>query len=141
MIYLDTNVIVYAIENHPKYGNACRKVLLDVESNKLEVSSSIFILVELIGVLNKVNKILSNEKKATIKIEENINAVLSYPITWHDLNFTVIRKASEYKYKIRAADYIHIATIELNGINKIISADSDFDEVKFMERIDPLDYK
>jgi predicted nucleic acid-binding protein len=141
MIYLDTNVIVYAIENHPKYGKSCKNILLDIESGKLEVSSSIFILVELIGALSKVNKILSNEKKAMINVEENINAVLSYPITWHDLNFIVIRRASEYKYKIRTADYIHIATIELNGINEIISADSDFDEVKFIERIDPLGYK
>ena len=140
MIYLDTNVIVYAIENHPKYGNSCKKLLLEIESGKLKVSSSIFVLVELIGALNKINKLLLNEKKAAVSIEENINAVLSYPIVWHDLNFITIRKASEYEYNIRTADYMHIATMQLNGIEKIISADADFDKVKFIERVDPLDY-
>jgi len=27
MIYLDTNVIVYAIENHPRYGKPCTAIL------------------------------------------------------------------------------------------------------------------
>jgi predicted nucleic acid-binding protein len=34
--YLDTNVIVYAIENHPKYGERCRKILEDIEGEKLK---------------------------------------------------------------------------------------------------------
>ena len=35
MIYLDANVIIYAIENHPKYGKKCKQIMEDIESEKL----------------------------------------------------------------------------------------------------------
>lgn len=64
MIYLDTNVVVYAIENHPKYGTACKKILEDIESHKLEASASVLVLVELINVLTKLNRILKRKIEA-----------------------------------------------------------------------------
>jgi hypothetical protein len=33
---LDTKVIDHAIENHPKYGDKCRKILEDIEGEKLK---------------------------------------------------------------------------------------------------------
>ena len=56
MIYLDTNVFIYAIEQHQKYGKFCQKILLDIESEKLKASASIIVLVEMINVLKKINK-------------------------------------------------------------------------------------
>ena len=81
MMYLDTNIIIYAIENHPKYGNVCKKILLDIESGKLKVCSSILVLVEIINVLTKINKVLKKERKK-LNIKENIDAILSLPIVW-----------------------------------------------------------
>ena len=141
MTYLDTNVIIYAIENHPKYGKRCKRILEDIESEKLKVCCSVLVLVETINVLIKVNKVLREKKEKPLNINENIDAILSLPITWLDLNFSIIKKASEYNYNVSGADYIHIATMELNSVGKIISADKDFDEVEFIKRVDPLDYK
>jgi predicted nucleic acid-binding protein len=141
MIYLDTNVIIYAIENHPKYGNKCKEILNDTQSEKFKAYCSVLVLIEMINVLTKINKALRNAKQKELDIRENIDAVLSLPITWVDTSFPIIQRAAEYRYGISGIDYIHIATMELNGVNKIISADTDFDEVKFIERIDPLDYK
>ena len=61
MIYLDTNVFIYAIEQHQKYGKFCQKILLDIESEKLKASASIIVLVEMINVLKTVSKILKKE--------------------------------------------------------------------------------
>lgn len=141
MTYLDTNVIIYAIENHPKYGKICKRILEDIESEKLKVCCSVLVLVETINVLIKVNKILRKKKEKLLNIKENIDAILSLPITWLDLNFSIIKKASEYNYNVSGADYIHIATMELNSVGKIISADEGFDEVEFIKRVDPLYYK
>ena|SRR3989338_8510092 len=141
MTYLDTNVIIYAIENHPKYGKRCKRILEDIESEKLKVCCSVLVLVETINVLIKVNKVLREKKEKPLHINENIDAILSLPITWLDLNFSIIKKASEYNYNVSGVDYIHIATMELNSVGKIISADKDFDEVEFIKRVDPLDYK
>ncbi len=140
MKYLDTNVIIYAIENDSKYGEKCKKILLDIEQKKLKVCTSMLILVEFINVLNKINKILKTEEKEELNIKKNIEALLSLPITWFDLNLLIIKKASEYDYNISAVDYVHIATIEINGIKEIITADEEFDKINFIKRIDPLEY-
>ena len=140
MIYLDTNVFVYAIENHLKYGKVCKKILEDIEAGKLKVSSSVLVLVELINVITKLNKILRKERKKILDIKENTEAVLSLPITWIDLDFLIIEKASEYSFEINGVDYIHIASMEVNSITEILSADKDLDKVKLIKRVDPLDY-
>ena len=140
MKYLDTNVIVYAIENHPRYGEACKKILQDIEGGKLRVSCSMLVLVELISVLKKLNAILSRQGERELVIEDNIEAVLSIPITWIDLDFLIIEKASAYSFHISGVDYTHVATMEVSSITEILSADPDFDKVPMIRRIDPLAY-
>lgn len=140
MIYLDTNVIVYAIENHPKYGRPCKKILEDIDSGRLEASASVLILVEIINVLTKINKILEKQRRRKLSIKENIEAVLSLPMTWIDLEFLVIEKASEYTFEINGVDYIHLASMEINSITEIVSADKDLDKVKSVKRTDPKNY-
>lgn len=140
MIYLDTNVIIYAIENHPRYGKKCRRILEDIESERLKASCSALVLVETINVLLRLNKVLKGREENILDVRKNIDAILSLPIIWIDLNFAIIKRASEYNYNMPGADYIHIASMELNSIAKIISADTDFNAVEFIKRIDPLKY-
>ena len=140
MIYVDTNVFIYAIENHPKYGEVCKKILLDIESEKVKASASVLVLVEIINVLTKINKILKGQGKKSLDIKENIDAILSFPVTWFDLDFLIIKKASEYTYNVTGVDYIHIATMEINSVTEIVSADDELDKIKFIRRIDPKKY-
>ncbi len=140
MIYIDTNVIIYAIENHPKYGKVCAKILTDIENEKLEACSSVLVLVETINVLVKINKILKEREGKQLKIRDNVDALLSLPIVWMDINFPIIRRAAEYDYNVSGVDYTHIATMEINSIRKIISADDELDRVDAIKRIDPLKY-
>jgi len=138
---LDTNIIIYAIGNEEKYGKACKKILLDIESGKLKIGSSIQVLVEIINVLTKINKTLKSEEKEELDIRKNIDAILSLPIIWFDLNFFIIRRAAEYNYNISGVDYIHIASMELNSIKTIISADKELNKVDIIQRVDPLNYE
>ena len=141
MIYLDTNIIIYAIENNLKYGNSCKKILSDIESNKLKAGSSTIVLVEIINVLTKINKVLKEKGEKELNIRDNVDAVLSLPIIWFDLNFFIVKKAAEYDYNVSGIDYIHLASMEVNWITKIISADKELDKVDFIKRLDPVNYK
>jgi predicted nucleic acid-binding protein len=141
MKYLDTNVIIYAIENHLKYGKKCKKILEEIESGKLKVGCSVVVLVEIINVLKKLNKELEKKKENTLDIKKNIDAILSLPITWFDLGIILIRRASEYNFNINGVDYIHISTMELNNITEIITADEDFEKVHLVRRLDPLNFR
>ncbi len=140
MIYLDTNILIYAIEQHPKYGVACKNILQKIQDKKIEACCSLSVLLEVINVLNRINKILEHENKILLNIQENVEAILDLPINWFDINFVLIRHSAKYSFKISPTDYIHIASMELNSIFEIISADQDFDKIPFLKRIDPLEY-
>lgn len=141
MKYLDTNVVIYAIESHPKYGKKCKNILKAVEGSELEVCASTLILVEVINVLCKLNRILEKKRKEKLNIRKNIDAILSLPIKWIELDFAIIRRASEYQFKVSGVDYLHVASMELNLVNEIISADEELDKIDFIERIEPLAIK
>ena len=136
MIYADTNIFVYAIENHPKYGSACKKILMGIMNKEIDAACSVIVLAELLNVLVKMRKLTGDK----LDVKKSINAVLSLPITWFDLNFFVLETASGYKFKISGIDYVHIATMEIHSIKKNISADAELDKVDSIERIDQLDY-
>ncbi len=140
MKYLDTNVIIYAIESHPKYGEECRNILKAVESVELEVCASMLILVEVINVLCKLNRVLEKRGEEKLNIRKNMDAVLSLPIKWIELDFAIIRRASEYEFKVSGIDYVHVASMELNLVDEIISADEELDKIGFVKRIDPLTF-
>ena len=140
MRYIDTNIIIYAIAKDEKYGASCKRILLDVEAGKLNVCASMLVLVETINVLAKINRMLETAGKAELDIRKNIDAILSLPILWYDLNFLTIKRAAEYKYKVSGVDYVHIATMELNSVREIVSADKEIDKVEAIKRVDPLRY-
>lgn len=141
MKYLDTNVIIYAIESHPKYGEKCKDILKAVENAELEICASTLILVEVINVLCKLNMILEAAHKEKLNIRKNIDAMLSLPIKWIELDFAIIRRASEYQFKVSGIDYVHVASMELNLVNEIISADEELNKIDFIKKIDPLTFK
>lgn len=141
MKYLDTNIIIYAIENHPKYGEPCKKILKQIEQKNLKIATSMLTLVETLNVLHKINKELKKKSKKELDINKNINALLSLPIEWIDLSFYIIRRASEYDYPVNPVDYIHISSMELNSITEVISADQDLDKVNLIKRKNPLDFE
>ena len=100
MIYIDTNVFVYAIENHPKYGGACKRILIGIMNKKIDAACSILVLVELLNVLVKMHKLTEGK----IDVKRSIQAVLSMPITWFEIDFFIIENAAGYSYKISGVD-------------------------------------
>ena len=140
MKYLDTNIIIYAIESHPKYGEKCKTILKAIENAELEACASTLILVEVINVLCKLNRILKEEQREKLNIRKNIDAVLSLPIKWIELDFAVIRRASEYEFRVSGIDCVHVASMELSLITEVISADEELDKIDFIKRIDPLTF-
>ena len=140
MIYIDTNVLIYAIAYDAKYGAACKRILLDLETGKLRACASVLVLVETINVLTKINRMPGVAGKAELDIRKNIDAILSLPIVWFDLNFPIIKRAAEYRYRISGIDYIHIASMELNSVAELISGDAEIDKVGAVKRLDPLKY-
>lgn len=132
--YIDTNVWIYAIIAHPKYGEKCGKILQEVEAKKLKAAVSTQVLSEVAGVLYSKYKVKD--------VTPQLNAILSYPMDIYLVHPDTIRVAAEYArdYGITPYDGIHIALAVEHGLKGIFSADKELEKVEFVKRIDPLEY-
>lgn len=133
MYYIDTNVWIYAVTAHPKYGPACKDVLDSIEKKGIRAMVSTQVLSEVVGVLYRYYKV----KDTTLQID----AILSYPIEAVVVTPDVVRRGAEYArdYNVLPYDGIHVAIASKYATNRIISADRELDKIDFVERIDPLE--
>jgi predicted nucleic acid-binding protein len=99
----------------------------------------VLVLLELINMLKRINDAeLRGGPK--LSIEKNVQALLSLPIVWLDMDLAVIERASTYAFRVNGVDYVHIASMEINSMTEIVSADRELDKVRMISRIDPLNY-
>jgi predicted nucleic acid-binding protein len=141
MIYFDTNVFINAVTKDRKYGKSCTKIMDDVEAGKVDAVCSRLVLVEFVNSLTHINRELRRHAREPFQVPALTNALISLVPNWYELNDQVVRRASARTEKMNPADYFHIATMEVAGIEKIVSADSDFDKVGWVKRIDPLKFQ
>lgn len=114
MIYIDVNVLYYYLTAHPEFGEKAKKYLEDFD-DLCTSALTVWILYVLTNLRN-LPEIL-REIGVTI-----------LPLTFEVLSFATNVEKLDFE------DAIHYATMKLNGINKIISNDGDFDRVD-VERI------
>lgn len=133
--YIDTNIWIYAIIAHPKYGEKCREILEKIEAEKLKAVTSTQVLSEVAGVLYS--------KYGVKDTTPQLNAILSYPMEVYIVHPDTIRVAAEYArdYEIVPYEGIHIASAIEHSLRNILSADKELDKVEFIRRIDPLEYE
>lgn len=134
MIYVDTNIWIYAMTAHPKYGKKCRLILEKLEKGELEAAISVQVLSEVADVLYRRFGF-----RNTVK---HVSAILSYPLKLIDLTPDIVVRAAEYSrdYGILPYDGIHIASALSSLATEILSADKELDKVGIIRRVDPLEF-
>lgn len=134
MIFIDTNIIMYAAGKEHKYKNSCLNVLKRISNGEIAAVSDSEVLQEIlyrywsIGKLNEGLQIFSDFDKL-------IPTILS-------VNRQDLLAARDFlkKYpKIKPRNAIHAAIMVSHKINTIISTDTDFEQIKEIERINPLE--
>ena len=134
MRYIDTNIWIYAIMAHPKYGKKCVQILEDLEKGALEAVISVQVLSEVANVLYQRFGI-----RDTVN---HVGAILSYPLKVIDLTPDIVVRAAECSrdYGILPHDGIHVASALSSFATEILSADKELDKVGIIKRIDPLEF-
>ena len=127
---VDANVIVYAAIPS-QYRAACVEVLAAIAAGRADgkVSTAVFEEVwhlELSGRVGPINGLAERAYRAFAPL---------LPIT----DDIVARALGLDAKRLGSNDRIHVATALANGIDTIVSADSDFDRVRAIRRVDPLD--
>ena len=129
MIYLDTNIFIYASIDESEIGKKCSEIISLHLNEKKDVATSCLTWDEVVyGIRKKVGKEMS--------IIQGKNLIEMQNLLWLDTNNLIISKAQELMeaYNLKPRDAIHAATAIVNGIKEIISDDSDFDKVKEIKR-------
>lgn len=128
-MYVDNNVLVYAIFDGEERGKKSRQ-LLKVAKNAI---TSVLTLDEFMRV---VRREAGNEK-----VRKSVEKVYSMPtLTIVGVEANTARHAAllAEQHNLKPRDAMHIAIMQALGEKEILSDDSDFDRVKGIRRIPVL---
>lgn len=121
MKYVDVNVIVYWLTDHPKHGDVATRIMERIESYEKAVTSSL--TPWLVSVILSRETENFDEKVLIERLAEIRNLKIA------PLKMDTYHRAVELipKYKLDLEDSIHLATALEYNAEAIYSNDSDFD--------------
>lgn len=129
MIYLDSNIFIFAILDAEDIGERCRNLLSKVKSKELIAATSCLTLDEVAWQIKK-NKGFEYSIYAVESFLKIPNLVLLNVDKTVLLETVTIMK----NYHLKPRDAIHAASCKLNNIPTMFSEDSDFDNIEWLER-------
>ncbi len=136
LIFIDVNVFMYAAGAPHPYKAPCVRILSDIETGALEAAINTEILQELLYRYSYI--------KLADKGIQLCRDILKYPLTIlpvveNDIRLAIDLFQTHNATSLKPRDAIHAATMQNNGITRLISADADFDRLSVI-RVDPLVY-
>jgi predicted nucleic acid-binding protein len=130
MFLVDTNVLIYQLTDS-EYREPCATIVGAIAERRAEGYVSTAILEEVWHL--ELGRRIPGLDGVTSDLYEIFSPLLS-------VNDDVFRRALELEAAgIGSNDRIHAATCQEWGIKTIVSADSGFDQVRALRRVDPLD--
>jgi len=132
-VYLDTNVLIYALGEESPHRDACRKILRAVAERRLAGETSAYTVQEFVR-----QRWRRGDRQAATRARSAIDVCTDL----HSVDGVVIRRALEIveRYpQLDIADAVHVATASTHGVTTVLSADRGLDGISEIERVDPLD--
>jgi len=125
-------VFVYARIADRRYGKACARILEEIAAGRLEAATTTLAVLEVARTLQRLG--LSRQDVIT-----TVHAILSLPIRLLPIDTRVLAKTLELLSSSGTSlhDCAHAAAALLEGISAIVTADTDFDRIPDITRIDP----
>lgn len=125
---LDTNILIYFVQAHPRYGAWCATLFDRIERGRtVAVTSTVSLLEALVQPYT-----LQDDR-----LIQTFYALLpAYPgLAWLPLDLTIADKAAELRarYRLRTPDAIQLATALNAGATGFIGNDNGFRKVREIE--------
>lgn len=125
--YVDVNVFVYWLANHPKFGETSHGWIKKIESSPRGeyVTSSISLYEILVIIAGLTGKNLKDKTfiEEVIKIITQIKALTIEPLEQKDFTFAIDLMSD---YKLDYEDALHLSVATRTGAQMIISNDKHF---------------
>jgi predicted nucleic acid-binding protein len=148
---IDTNIFVYWVANHPKFGPACRQVIQRVESGDLEAVVPPVVLNELLHRL-MIGEVIDqglagSVPEAIVRLKEDSSVIPKLSVPWEVYNalpemgfllpeqekgFTDLTYSLSRRFSLMAKDAAIISFAQMHRIQHIISNDRDFGRVPWI---------
>lgn len=131
-IFLDTNIFLYAAgASHPR-REACAKVLRRVADGTLDATINSEVVQEILYVLTRRGR-----RDDALKLARHLTALFPdlLAVTRDDV-LGACELLRQYP-RLSVRDAIHVATMLRNGLNTVVSVDTDFDQVSEIRRVAP----
>ena len=132
MVFLDSNVFLYAAGQAHPLREPCRAALQQVSRGDLEATTSAEVVQELLHVTLR-RGLRKEGVELARKVLDAFPGLL--PVT-AQVMLAACELAARYP-ELSTRDAVHAATMQSNNLRVIISADKHFDAIAGLERIDP----
>lgn len=133
-VFVDSNIFIYAAQAHPKFGESCKKIITDIESKKIEATTSVLNIAEIAEFIDR-----NENRNASAMVLELLLALpmdIEGIFKEHEINALHFFASSKANF----IDTIFVAVMKEKFIDTIITNDSHFERVKGIKVIKPLDY-
>ena len=132
--FLDSNIFMYAAGQEHPLKAPCVRILRRVASEELEAVTSTEVLQEILYRYGAVGEMQRGLRLARLAVDKVGGAVL--PVTLRDMQ-RAFELVERHGNAIVARDAVHAATMLNNGLTRLLSADTHFDAIAGITRVDP----
>jgi predicted nucleic acid-binding protein len=132
--FLDTNIFMYAAGREHPLKAPCVAVLRRVAREELDVSTSTEVLQEILYRYGAIGELERGLHLARLAVDQVAGEVL--PVTLADMR-RAFDLVDRYGSEITGRDAVHAATMLNNNLTHMVSADSHFDAIEELTRLDP----
>ncbi|MBI4743452.1 MAG: type II toxin-antitoxin system VapC family toxin [Actinobacteria bacterium] len=133
MIFIDTNIIMYAAGKEHKYKNPCLNILKRISDGEIDAVSDSEVLQEILYRYWSIRKLDKG-----FQVFSDFDKLIPIILRVDRKDLLLARDFLEKYPKIKPRDAIHAAVMLNNKIDTTISTDNDFKQIKEIKRIDPL---
>ena len=132
MIFLDTNIFIYAAGRAHPHQQPCARIMTRVASGSLPSTTNAEVIQEILYVL-----IRRGLRQEALSLSGSVLSLFPdlLPVTRDDL--ISARDLLNRYPALRVRDAIHAASMIRNGVETIVSFDPHFDAVSEVRRVEP----
>ncbi len=127
-VSLDTSILIYFVQDHPRYGATCASLFERIERKRLDAMTSTVSLLEALVQPYR----LQDERLA----EKFYGLLSTYPqLQWVPLTVEVADRAAELRarYRLGTPDAIQIASALIHGATGLLGNDKGLKKVQEIE--------
>ena len=131
-VFLDTNIFLYAAGREHPLKVPTANILTRVGDGDLDATTSSEVVQEILYVLARRNLRVEG-LRLVVELMDMFSDLL--PVTGADMQQAC--RILEQHPNLPVRDAVHCAVMSTSGINRIITADTHFDDIDGIQRIDP----